>query len=122
MKKLSIALFTALALFAAGAQATRVLEILERSHELALAEVTLPQSANGTISFKSCSTCVREYMGVSNSTKYLLGNSEVSLTALAQEVNRIRTTPGTLNRTMVMLHYDPDSEVATRIKVSTLTR
>jgi len=120
MKKYTIAIFTALALFTAGAQATRVLEILERSHELALAEVTLPQSTNGTIGFKACDTCIREYMPVSASTRYLLGDRAVSLVELGQQVNQIRLNSGALNRTMVMLHYDPETEVATRIRVRTL--
>ena len=120
MKKSTIAIFTALALFAAGAQATRVLEILERSHELALSNVTLPQSVNGNVSFKACDGCVREYMPVSGATTYYVGGLNVSLAQFTVEVNRIRQVSSTEARTMVMLHYDPETEVATRIRVRTL--
>lgn len=120
MKKSIIAIFTALALFAAGAQATRVLEILERSHELALADVSLPQSTNGNISFKACGGCARQYMSVSGTTTYSIGGLNVSLAQLTVEVSRIRQVSSTEARTMVMLHYDPESEVATRIRVATL--
>lgn len=120
MKKICLSILFGLMLSGASAHATRVLEILERSHELALADVTLPQSSGGTISFKACSSCVREYMSVNGSTQYFLSGQAISLTQLAQEVNRIRLAASTLNRTMVVLHYDADDDVATRIRIMTL--
>jgi hypothetical protein len=120
MKRTSICIFFGLILTLSSAHATRVLEILERSYELALADVTLPQSSGGTISFKPCSSCVREHMSVTSSTQYFLGGQPISLTQLAQEVNRIRLAASTLNRTMVVLHYHADDKVATRIRVNTL--
>jgi hypothetical protein len=120
MNKQVFAIFAALALFCSSAQAVRVLEILERSYELGLADVTLPQSANGQIGFKSCDTCARQYMPVSASTRYFLQGQPVTLTQLGQEANHIRNNAGAADRTMVVLHYDPETEVATRIRVDTL--
>lgn len=119
MKRHTIALFTALALFAASAHAVRVLEILERSHELALADVSLPQSSGGMIGFKPCSSCAREYMPVNAQTTYTLSGQALSLAQLGQAVNRIRLNSNELGRTMVVLHYDVETEVATRVRIRT---
>lgn len=118
MKKRTLFVLLGLALTAGSAQATRVLEILERSYELALAEVTVPRSSPGSIGYKPCSDCAYEYMPVTGATTYYVGGQMVTLAAFNEEAARIRRLQGRSESTLVMLHYDPKSEVATRIRIS----
>jgi hypothetical protein len=120
MKKTCLYILFGAILSVSSAQATRVLEILERSYELALADVSLPATASGAIGFKTCGSCAREYMSVDASTRYFLGGQPITLVQLTQEVNQIRLAASTLNRTMVVLHYGAEDGVATRIRVDTL--
>lgn len=120
MMKTFVQILVSLSISVTAAHATRVLEILERSYELALSDVTLPQTSTGAIAFKACERCARESMPVSNSTRYLFGGREVTLPELRQEAARIKAARSDLDTTMVGLHYDPETKVATRIHVETL--
>ena len=119
MKKLTIPLVLGFALAAGSAQATRVLEVLERSYELALSDVTVPQVSTGNVGFKPCDTCAYKYMSVSGTTLYYVGSQMATLATFSEEVARIRRMSGQSDRTLVMLRYDPKTEVATRISVAT---
>jgi hypothetical protein len=120
MKKFTILMLSGLAFAAINAQAIRVLEVIERSYELVLTDVSLPQSTNGTVGYKACDACARQYMPVSGVTSYFVEDRMMTLAQFSAEVARIRQLPGASERTLVMLHYDPETEVATRIRVNTL--
>ena len=117
MKKITLTSIVACLLCAGSVQATRVLEVLERSHELRLTDATLPQSTQGRMGFKTCESCAWDYMPVSESTLYFVGWRTATLGEVAEEAARIRRVQGASDSTLVMLHFDPKTEVATRIRI-----
>jgi len=102
---------------AANANAVRVLEILERSHELRLSRVALPESTNGTVGYSKCDTCAREFISVDGATVYLLNGQSVTLADMRLQAARILQSTAAGDMTLVVVHFDPDTEVATRIRI-----
>ena len=117
MKKLTFSLLVGFTLTGSWAHAARVLEILERSHELKLANVTLPRTQASAIGYRQCGTCTYAYMHVSDATTWFVDGHDVSLEELGRVAAQIRLTSGAAERTLVVLHYDPHTEVATRIRL-----
>ncbi|HMB73160.1 MAG TPA: hypothetical protein VKQ06_06285 [Gammaproteobacteria bacterium] len=117
MMKIAVSLVLGLALALGSAQAFRVLEVLERSYELRLTDVSLPRSDAEAIGYKPCTRCAYSYMHISGETTYHLGSRRVSLAELTEEAARIKRTAGASDRTLVMLHYDPQTGIATRIRM-----
>jgi hypothetical protein len=117
MKQIRLAALCGFLLVAANAQAFRVLEVLERSYELRLSQVSLPESTLGKIGYSSCATCARKSMAVSNDTLYFINGQKVTLAQMRQEAVRILRAAGTRNPILLVLHYDPDTEVATRVRI-----
>jgi len=101
----------------ASANAVRVLEILERSHELRLSRVALPEATNGTVGFSRCDTCAREFLSVDSATVYLLDGKTVTLADMRLQAARILQSAAPGDMTLVVVHFDPDTEVATRIRI-----
>jgi len=102
---------------AANANAVRVIEILERSHELRLSRVTLPESVNGTVGYSRCDACAREYMSVDDATLYLLNGQVVTLAEMRLQAARILRSAQSADITPVVLHFDPATDIATRIRI-----
>lgn len=117
MYKIALSLFLGLLLSAGSAEAVRILEVLERSFELRLTDVSLPRTQAEAVGYKPCGTCAFSYMHVSGDTTWHLGARTVSLAELTEEAARIRRIPGASDRTLVMLHYDPQTGIATRIRM-----
>ncbi len=106
-----------LTVVAANAGAVRVLEILERSYELRLSRVTLPESTNGSVGYSRCATCVREYKAVGAETLYFVDGEPVTLAQMRQHAARITRSSGSGELTLVVVHFDPSTEIATRIRI-----
>ena len=117
MKPITSTLLIAILLAAANAQAFRVLEILERSYELRLSSVSFPETTNGSIAYSTCATCSRGSMAVSAETLYFVNGQGVTLAVMRQEAARILRSARAGDPTLVVLHYDPKTEVATRIRI-----
>jgi hypothetical protein len=102
-----------------AAWAVRVLEQVESSYELSLADATLPLSSSGSVTFKACSECNTEAVPVTPSTSYFLVKQKVSLAQFNEQARLMRAQPGVAARTMLMLHYDIDTKRATRLVLET---
>lgn len=100
------------------AWAVRVLELVERSYELWLSDASLPRSAGGSVTFKACSECSFESIVVTDSTRYSLGDLQVSLADFRQHAQSlVQQRAG--ERTLLMVHYDIDTRRATRLRLTT---
>jgi hypothetical protein len=109
--------FVAVLLASAAAHSARVFEVLERSYELRLSSVVFPEAANGSIAFIPCATCQRKAMPVSSETSYFVNGMELTLSGLREEAARIRRSESGGSPTLVVLHYDPATDVATRVRI-----
>lgn len=64
---------------AATLPATAQITTVQRAHELPVANVRLPVSASGTLTFKACATCPTTTARVNDDTRWLIDNESVSL-------------------------------------------
>ena len=62
---------------------------IERAYEVALSEIRLPRSENGTIAFKECDTCNFETKLVDANTRWLVNGRAVSLQKFREAVDRV---------------------------------
>jgi hypothetical protein len=108
-----------LAVLPQASWAVRVLEQLERSHELALSDVQLPGSTSGAVVFKACDTCSTESLAVTASSRYFVDKQQVTLAELKTQAAVISQSAGRDQPTLVMVHYDIDTNIVTRIRIST---
>lgn len=101
------------------ALAVRVLELVERSYELRLADVTLPRSAVGSVTFKVCPECTIESVPVTTGTRYFIGKQEATLAELTEQTRLASQRSGTGEPGILMVHYDIDTKRATRLVLRT---
>jgi len=121
MQRIILVVLAALVLSPDASWAVRVLEQLESSYELGLNAVDLPQSAAGAVVFKACATCTAQSMAVNASTRYFTGRQQVTLGELNQVAARLEQSATGGDDALVMVHYDIDTKVVTRIRISSST-
>jgi hypothetical protein len=98
------------------AWAVRVIEQLEGSYELRLADVTLPRSTAGSVTFKACDDCSIETVPVTASTSYFVGDREVTLAELTEQARAASQRSATNgNWTQLMVFYSATAKRATRL-------
>ncbi len=112
MARLTIAL--SLLLLAGNATAGRTLELVENGIEAALADVTMPGGAAGTLIYRTCEACDPESRSVTTDTRYSLGGTSLPRESFMQEVEQLRQSDAG-ERTVVGIFYDRDSGRVTRI-------
>jgi hypothetical protein len=62
---------------------------IEQAYEVALSEIRLPRSENGTIAFKACDTCNFETKLVDGNTRWLVNGRAVSLEKFREAVEGV---------------------------------
>ena len=75
---------------------------IERAYEVALSDMRLPRSVNGTIAYKQCRTCTYETKQVDASTRWVLNGQEVPLKKFLEAVSHV-TEPQ--NEAVTVLHH-----------------
>ncbi len=115
MQRLILIFVSGLFLVPQASFALRVLEQLERSYELSLADVTVPRSTTSSVLFRTCDTCTTQSLAVTPSTKYFDDERELTHAELLSAVDSIRQQPGGNEGTLVGLFYDIKTNVVTRI-------
>ena len=98
----------------AVAGATRVFEQPEAAYETALADVTLPLSVTGRVTFPPCSGCTLVSLPVSPRTIYLVERAEVPLDALVRAAAEARAA-GQADKTAVYIYYDVETRRVNRL-------
>ena len=99
-----------------GAWAFRVLKEVENSVELSLAELDLPTSVTGSVTFRTCNTCRATSLRVSTATKYLIDDSELPLEEFMRIAEEILDSDAA-ERTFTGVYYDLASAQVTRVIV-----
>lgn len=100
-----------------SAFALRVLEEVENSFELTLAEVQLPTSATGAVSFRGCDGCRATTLRVTTSTKYLIDGTEVALAELQRIAEELRQSSSRGEDVFTGVYFDLASSEVTRISI-----
>lgn len=95
----------------------RTLQILEYTSELRLADVELPITASGTVTFRLCETCESYSLSVTPETEYLGFDGPLSLQDFRALVTQIRLTPAGNYTTGVGVTYGAESQLVTRISL-----
>lgn len=108
-----LALTTALAPLGSA----RTLQILEYTSELRLADVELPITESGPVTFRLCETCESYSLSVTPETEYLGFDGPLSLQDFRAFVTQIRLTPDGNYTTGVGVTYGAESQLVTRISL-----
>jgi hypothetical protein len=90
--------------------------IVEEAYELNFDTVTLPANAAGHIRFKPCAHCGNTTLTVDASTTYHNG-----IRTPAISLPELISAAATQNTRLIYVYYDPVTEVATRVVLSTLS-
>jgi hypothetical protein len=96
---------------------TRVLQQVQLGYEVDLANVTLPVSAAGTVSFRTCGTCQTEIHAVSADTTYSVNGRRLAFKDFGPAILNLRASIGPGNLPMVALSVDIESQTVKRIAV-----
>lgn len=119
MQRILILSIAILATLPHASYAVRVVEQIERSHELALGEVQLPKSSASAVVFKACETCSLQSLAVTSSTRYFVDGQELMLAEFTEQASTINNIEGADRNTLVMVHYSIATNIVTRIRIST---
>ena len=74
----------------------------QQAYEVALSEIRLPRSENGTIAYKECSTCNFQTKRVDPDTRWLINGRAVPLQKFREAVNRVTDRN---NEAVSILHH-----------------
>jgi hypothetical protein len=112
-------IFAALAMLATfgTAQAARVLEQPERSYELSLELVTLPSTASGGISFKTCADCAYTTHVLTAATVYTVNNRPMTFEEFSLVADELQSSSATAEKTFVGLFVDVATLRVTRVSL-----
>jgi hypothetical protein len=111
-------LLIALASTLFGAANARTLEIIEGAYEAVLGDVTLPESADGSIVVRMCGTCVPTRLDVDAGTRYIGADGrQKSFGDFLADAERLRAAAGGERTTGVGIFYEPDNGRVTRIRL-----
>jgi hypothetical protein len=115
MHKLLVSLALLLTLDTAGA--VRVIEQVERAVELTLADLSLPSSDAGTISFSECPNCGVSTHRLTASTVYKANGTVVAYADLLRVAGEISDKPNGAASAVAVVFLDLATGRITRIEV-----
>lgn len=116
MTRLILALVLALAAVA-PAGAVRTIESVEGAREVTLANLVLPASATGRLSFRPCPTCTPINFQVNGNTTYSFGDGKpMSLSDFRDAVTQLRQRSGA--RMNGVVFYSLATKRVTRVVLS----
>lgn len=89
-------------------------QIVSKAHEVSLADLRLPGSTSGTLTFKPCSDCDYRTVRVTAATQYEVNGSAVPLEDFRKQLGNIRDRR---EETVTVLHHlESDTIKAVRIR------
>jgi hypothetical protein len=97
LKLIIIAMCLGMALPAAADYVT-----IERAYEVALSDIRLPRSENGTIAYKQCGSCDISTTRVDAETRWLVNGKAVSLKKFREAVSNVADRE---NEAVSVLHH-----------------
>jgi hypothetical protein len=102
---LSIALLACSLAAGGNAFATRILDQVEKSYELALADIILPGNSAGTVIFKPCETCDTTSLQVDGNTRYFVDGTEYSFDDFIRIASDMKKDTRESLRIAATVHY-----------------
>jgi hypothetical protein len=75
---------------------------IEQAYEVALSDIRLPRSENGTIAYRQCGTCELRTTRVDAETRWLVNGKPVSLKKFREAVSRVADRE---NEAVSVLHH-----------------
>jgi biopolymer transport protein ExbD len=89
-------------------------EVVSKAHEVSLADLRLPGSTSGTLTFKACEQCDYKTIRVTASTQYQVNRRSVGLEDFRKQLANIRNRRET---TVTVLHHlESDTIKAIRVR------
>jgi hypothetical protein len=101
-----------------AANAFRVLETIENGVEVSLAGVTLPTSADGTVTFRKCAGCPISTHRLGDNTTFLVDNRAVALADFLGVAATIRENRSASEATQVTVFLHTTTARVTRIALN----
>lgn len=114
---MSIRTLVAFTLLAAlgTANATRVIEQLERGFELSLADLTLPTVPTGGITFRRCADCAFTTHALTSSTQLRINDQDLPFEEFIRVAKDLRADRRTIEATFAGIFIDIESGRVTRV-------
>jgi hypothetical protein len=112
-----ILLAAALIGFMNTAGALRVIEQVERPFELSVAQLALPDTATGTLTFRPCADCTFESHRMDGTTRFLVNRHEVAYVDFARAFNAAKSRESTAQATMANVYVDRATGHVTRVSL-----
>ncbi len=84
------------------------------AYEVAVSNLRLPGSENGTLTFKQCSDCEAQTLRVSGKTRYVLNDRDFALAEFKEQLKRVRNRK---DQNVSVLHH-LESNTITAIEVN----
>ena len=100
-----------------AAWAARTIEQVEDAYELVLGEVSLPRRVTGTVSFRTCPTCTRTALRVTNETTYVVNGATLEFADFLEAAEAIRQIDGGNENSAVYVFVDIQSHRVNRLEV-----
>jgi hypothetical protein len=100
---------------AANAAAVRVMDQPEDAYELRLADVSLPGSLDGSVTFRACSDCRTTALRITPTTVFQVNTQHTDLESFSEAAQALRGRGGGGAGTAVYIFFNVDSRRATRL-------
>lgn len=97
--------------------APRVLGQAEGSYELELGNVQIPLSTSGFVRLRPCASCDSRTHDVNASTAYRVDGQQLPFAEFAAVVQDMRASASAAENVLVMVFYDLESSIVTRVAV-----
>ncbi len=75
---------------------------ITEAYEVALSDLRLPGSENGTLTFKQCADCEMQTLRVTGQTRYLINDGDFALAEFKEQLKRVRKQK---NQNVSVLHH-----------------
>ena len=95
----------------------RIVEQLEDAYELSIADLNLPDRANGSVSFQPCAGCAIVSLRLQAGSVFRVDGVELDFADFLSAVTRIQDSDGSENRAIVGVFFSASTGVLTRIEV-----
>lgn len=105
----------AVALLGLGISLTAHGDVVSQAYEVALSDFRAPATENGGVAFKTCSTCERQVVRVTEQTRYAINGKAVRFDDFRKAVTRVRDRD---DATVIVLHHlESDTVVSLDVSI-----
>ncbi len=88
---------------------------ITEAYEVALSDLRLPGSENGTLTFKQCSDCKAQTLRVTGKTRYLINDRDFALAEFKEQLKHIRNRKD--QNVSVLHHLESNTIKAVKVRL-----